>query len=110
MSFKKLACLHVEDGWGVELGYDIPEVIDSETRLEVSTRFVNEDATKTLDPDSITCKQLESVAEVLKVGFNIGCSYTTKVMEQAAKMANKVMEEPANMNVTGEANEMIVEE
>lgn len=109
--FQKIARVNHDNGWSVEIGYDIPEKIDGNTKLEIATQIVNtEDSNKEIDHESVEYKQLESIAEVLKVGFNIGCSYTTKVMEHAARMANKVIDEPANTNITGETNELIIDE
>ena len=108
--FQRIARVTAENDWAVEIGYDIPDVITADTKLDVASHIVNtKDPGLALDPDSMEYKQLVSLAEALKVGFSIGCSYTTKVMEQAAKMANKVMEEPANTNVTGETTELFSE-
>jgi ABC-type phosphate transport system ATPase subunit len=109
--FQRIARVNHENGWAVEIGYDIPDNINGDTRLEIATEIVNiDEPDREIDPESVEYKQLQSIAEVLKVGFNIGCSYTTKVMEQAARMANKVMDEPANTNITGETNELIIDE
>lgn len=109
--FKKIARISVDQGWSVVLGYDIPEVITSDTKLEVSTRFVNDDAGLELDPNSEIAKQLESVSEVLKIGFNIGCAYTMEIIEQSTRVGNKLMTDdiPANANVTGSTSDLIVE-
>lgn len=102
--FQKIAKVNLDNGWGVELGYEVPQVITQDTVMQLTTKIVKEEGE--VDVEAVEYKQAESVSEVLKIGFEIGCSYTTKVIEQTTKMGQKLMEgdvaneEPA---VTGEA-------
>lgn len=105
--FQKIAQLNVRDDWYVELGYELPNVITHETIPELTTKIVKSDNTP-IDPESIEYKQMESVAEVLRLGFDIGCAYTKKVYEQAEKMVND-LESNSEVNVTGEATDLILE-
>lgn len=82
--FQKIAKVNIKDGWAVEIGYDVPNVITNNTELDLTSRIVNDDPNYNIDTESEEYKQMQSVEEVLKVGFQIGCSYTMKVMEQVA--------------------------
>lgn len=102
--FQKIAKVNLDNGWSVELGYEIPQVITQDTVPALTTKIVKEEGE--VDVESVEYKQAESVSEVLKIGFEIGCSYTTKVIEQTAKMGQKLMEDTAaneEATVTGEA-------
>ena len=102
--FQKIAKVNLDNGWGVELGYEVPQVITQDTVMQLTTKIVKEEGE--VDVEAVEYKQAESVSEVLKIGFEIGCSYTTKVIEQTTKMGQKLMEDaPANEEpiVTGEA-------
>lgn len=102
--FQKIAKVNLDNGWGVELGYEVPQVITQDTVMQLTTKIVKEEGE--VDVEAVEYKQAESVSEVLKIGFEIGCSYTTKVIEQTTKMGQKLMEDvPVNEEpiVTGEA-------
>ena len=102
--FQKIAKVNLDNGWGVELGYEVPQVITADTVMQLTTKIVKDEGE--VDVESVEYKQAESVSEVLKIGFEIGCSYTTKVIEQTTKMGQKLMQnDVANEEaaVTGEA-------
>lgn len=108
--FQKIAKVNLDKGWGVELGYEVPQVITADTQMQLKTVIVQEDESVKIDTESVEYKQAESVAEVLKIGFEIGCSYTTKVIEQTTKMGQELMKDlaPANQE-TGTTSELITE-
>lgn len=102
--FQKIAKVNLDNGWGVELGYEVPQVITQDTVMQLTTKIVKEEGE--VDVESVEYKQAESVSEVLKIGFEIGCSYTTKVIEQTTKMGQKLMADGVaneEATVTGEA-------
>lgn len=106
--FQKIAKVNIKDGWAVEIGYDVPEVITNNTELDIASRIVNENPDYKIDTESEEYKQMESVEEVLKVGFQIGCSYTMKVMEQVTTTANNL--NAANSNTVDSTNPTIITE
>ena len=106
--FQKIAKVNIKDGWAVEIGYDVPEVITNNTELDIASRIVNENPDYKIDTESEEYKQMESVEEVLKVGFQIGCSYTMKVMEQVTTTANNL--NAANSNAVDSTNSTIITE
>lgn len=106
MAFQKIARVNVDGGFAVELGYEVPQVITQDTKMELTTKIVIDDPEKEIDTESIEYKQAESVAEVLKIGFEIGCSYTTKVIEQVNKMGQQMMDE---VKETGSTTELMTE-
>lgn len=106
--FQKIAKVNIKDGWAVEIGYDVPEVITNNTELDIASRIVNENPDYKIDTESEEYKQMESVEEVLKVGFQIGCSYTMKVMEQVTTTANNL--NAANSNAVDSTNPTIITE
>ena len=89
--FQKIAKVNIKDGWAVEIGYDVPDVITNETQLDIESRIINETPDFKIDVESEEYKQAESVAEVLKIGFQIGCSYTMKVVEQVSKTGSDLV-------------------
>ena len=111
--FQKIAKVNLDNGWGVELGYEVPQVITQDTVMQLTTKIVKEEGE--VDVESVEYKQAESVSEVLKIGFEIGCSYTTKVIEQTTKMGQQLMgDAPANdlgaeATVTGTTSELVTE-
>lgn len=106
--FQKIAKVNIKDGWAVEIGYDVPEIITNNTELDIASRIVNENPDYKIDTESEEYKQMESVEEVLKVGFQIGCSYTMKVMEQVTTTANNL--NAANSNAVDSTNPTIITE
>ncbi len=92
--FSKIARINTNDNWAVEIGYEIPNVITANTKLEPVTQIVRLDGGE-IDVESTEYKEAESVAEVLKIGFQIGCSYTIKVIEKSTKMGDELMTEPS---------------
>lgn len=110
--FQKIARINLENNLGVELGYEVPQVITQDTKPILSTKIVCDDPEKEIDVESVEYKQAESVSEVLKIGFEIGCSYTTKVIEQVNKMGEKLMsQEGANdsTEITGTTSDLVLE-
>ena len=111
--FQKIARVNLDQGYAVEIGYEIPQVLTADTKMELKTVIIQQDPEVEIDPESIQYKQSESVAEVLKIGFEIGCSYTTKVIEQTTKMGQKLMadDSPANedIKVTGSTSDLVLE-
>ena len=110
--FQKIAKVNLDNGWGVELGYEVPQVITQDTVMQLTTKIVKDEGE--VDVESVEYKQAESVSEVLKIGFEIGCSYTTKVIEQTTKMGQQLMGEAANdvsaePNITGATSELVTE-
>lgn len=106
--FKPIARVNTDTDYAVEIGYEVPEVITDETKIDVSTRIVVKEDAKASDPESPAYQQAKSIAEVLKIGFDIGCSYTTKVIEQVNRMGNDLMNDP-NVNVTGSTSDLVME-
>lgn len=106
--FQKIAKVNIKDGWAVEIGYNVPDVITNETQLDIESRIINETPDYKIDTESEEYKQMESVEEVLKVGFQIGCSYTMKVMEQVTTTANNL--NAANSNAVDSTNPTIITE
>lgn len=106
MAFQKIARVNLEQGISVELGYEVPQVITQDTKMDITTKIVYEDG-KEVDTESLEYKKAESVAEVLKIGFEIGCSYTTKVIEQVNKMGEKLMD--AEVKETGSTTDLMTE-
>lgn len=92
----------------VKIGYDIPEIITRDTHLEVQTRIVVEDENVKIDTESQDYKEAVSIGEVLKIGFNIGCAYTMKVIEESTKMGEKLMNDP-DAKITGSTSDLMVE-
>ena len=113
--FQKIAKVNLDKGWSVELGYEIPQVITADTQMALATKIVQEDPSIELDTESVEYKQAESVSEVLKIGFEIGCSYTTKVIEQTTKMGQKLMEDSSSDQIipgsteTGSTSDLVLE-
>ena len=110
--FQKIARVNLDNGWGVELGYEVPQVITGDTVMQLTTKVVKDEGE--IDIESVEYKQAESVSEVLKIGFEIGCSYTTKVIEQTTKMGQKLMEEPAGelpegATATGSTSDLVLD-
>lgn len=111
--FNAIAKITLDNDWAVELGYDVPSVITQDTKINITTKIIYQDKDSDLDMESIGYKQAASAAEVLKVGFDIGCSYTTKVFEQVNKMGDKLFNHPENETdpgkVTGETTNLVLE-
>lgn len=109
MAFQKIARVNLDHGFSVELGYEVPQVITQDTKMVLTTKIVTEDPNKEIDLNSLDYKQAESVAEVLKIGFEIGCSYTTKVIEQVNKMGEQLMGQSENVDITGSTSDLVLE-
>lgn len=109
MAFQKIAKLTMDNGYSIEIGYEVPNVITQDTKMDLTTKIVTDDPNKEIDLESIEYKQAESAAEVFKIGFEVGCSYTTKVLEQVTKMGQQLVNEDPG-KVTGESSDLIVEE
>ena len=109
MAFQKIARVNLDHGFSVELGYEVPQVITQDTQMELTTKIVTDDPNKEIDLNSLDYKQAESVAEVLKIGFEIGCSYTTKVIEQVNKMGEEMLNSAPNTEVTGSTSDLVTE-
>lgn len=80
--YKKIAAINVKEDYSIELGYTIPSVITPDTKVNVETKIISN---KEIDKESIEYKQMESVAEVLRVGFDIGCAYTDNLYRESLK-------------------------
>lgn len=106
--FKPIARVNTDTDYAVEIGYEVPEVITDETKIDVSTRIVVKEGVEEANSPITAYQQAKSIAEVLKIGFDIGCSYTTKVIEQVNKMGKDLMNDP-NINVTGSTSDLVIE-
>ena len=107
--FQKIAKINLDNGWGVELGYDVPQVITQDTKPVLTTKIIKDDEEQ-VNLESVEYKQAESVAEVLRIGFEIGCSYTTKVIEQVNKMGEKLMTPNGEeVSETGSTSDLVLE-
>ena len=107
--FKPIARVNTETIYSVEIGYDVPDIITQDTKLDVTTKIIVTDKNIEINPDSVEYKQAESIGEVLKIGFNIGCSYTMKVVEQATKTGEHLVEDSIDGPITGTTSELVVE-
>lgn len=107
--FQKIAKINLDNGWGVELGYEVPQVITQDTKPVLTTKIIKE-GEEQLNLESVEYKQAESVSEVLRIGFEIGCSYTTKVIEQVNKMGEKLMTPNGEeVSETGSTSDLVLE-
>lgn len=109
MAFQKIARVNLDGDLAVELGYEVPQVITQDTQMELTTKIVTTVEGKEIDLESVEYQQAKSVAEVLKIGFEIGCSYTTKVIEQVNKMGNEMLNGEGKAEVTGSTSELVTE-
>ena len=41
--FQKIAKVNLDNGWGVELGYEVPQVITQDTVMQLTTKIVKEE-------------------------------------------------------------------
>ena len=107
--FKPIARVNTESIYSVEICYDIPDVITQDTKLDVQTKVVVTDENSEIDTESTEYKQAVSIGEVLKIGFDIGCSYTMKVVEQTTKTGERLVEGSIDGPITGTTSELVFE-
>jgi len=107
--FKSIARVNTDTIYSVEIGYDIPDVITPESKVDIKTQIVVMDENATIDTESIEYKQAESIAEVLKLGFDLGCSYTMRVIEQATNTGKKLFDDSIDGPITGTTSELVTE-